>query len=446
MGRIALIGENSIEYVSALLDIWNSGNCALLLDWRIPMSSAYEMMVEAGATKCYIDESVSKKITKADFPNIEFIEYKSNGKSATKLSKEIYNKFQENYSKDDAVVIYSSGTTGKSKGIILSHYAINTNADAIQDYMKLTPDDCLYICKSLSHSSTLTGELLVALKYKIALMIAPTIVPPRFVLNNISEFKVTTICVNPTLLKMYSEELQRKNYNILSLKTIYVSGSILNDKIYEVSHDAFNGVPIYNVYGLSEAGPRVTAQRADCCKNNSVGKSIKGVEIAVIGDNGQALPKGTRGIIHVNTQTVYSGYICGEEKNQSLYNDWLNTGDIGFIDESGELHIVDRVDDVIIIDSHKIYPSDVEKQILLINYISECVVTLIRYNDNDIIGCVYICDREINFNIRKELNKTLMPYEIPQLFIRVTSIPHIQGGKISKQDIKQILIGYCSNI
>ena len=143
------------------------------------------MMVEAGATKCCIDESVSKKITKADFPNIEFIEYKSNGKSATKLPKEIYNKFQENYSKDDAVVIYSSGTTGKSKGIILSHYAINTNADAIQDYMKLTPDDCLYICKSLSHSSTLTGELLVALKYKIALMIAPTIVPPRFVLNNI---------------------------------------------------------------------------------------------------------------------------------------------------------------------------------------------------------------------------------------------------------------------
>ena len=91
------------------------------------------------------------------------------------LPKYISCKFQENYSKNEAIIIYSSGTTGKVKGIILSHFDINTNADAIIDYMKPTTAHCIYIAKTLSHSSTLTGELLVALKTKMNIVIAPTI-------------------------------------------------------------------------------------------------------------------------------------------------------------------------------------------------------------------------------------------------------------------------------
>lgn len=164
----------------------------------------------------------------------------------------IYDIFKESYSQNEAVVIYSSGTTDKSKEIILSH------------------------------SSALTGELPVALKTRIKLVIVPVVVHPKFVLNNIEKYNVSIIGVNPTLLNMYAEEVSRNVYILTSLKTIYVSGSILNDKVYNKVHDVFMNVKIYNVYGLSEAGPRLTVQREWCCKENSVEKPIKGAEVVIV--------------------------------------------------------------------------------------------------------------------------------------------------------------------
>ena len=195
MSRVGLIGENSIGYVNTLIDIWNNGDCAVLLDWQIPFQTAVEMMIEADVHTCYIEKSLLEKTDNSLFESIKFITYEKQNNLAELLPKYIYDKFKENYSKDESIVIYSSGTTGKSKGIILSHYAVNTNADAIIDYMKPGIKDCIYIAKPLSHSSTLTGELLVALKTKMKLVVAPTIVPPRYILNNINKFHVSKICL-----------------------------------------------------------------------------------------------------------------------------------------------------------------------------------------------------------------------------------------------------------
>ncbi len=434
MRRVALIGENSIEYISTLLDIWNSGDCAVLIDWRIPFRTAIEMMKEANVSACYLEDN--KYDIKESYAGIEFIIYERKSNSAELLPSEIYDKFKKNYSRNEAIVLYSSGTTGKAKGIILSHYAINTNADAIIEYMKPTKNDCIYIAKVLSHSSTLTGELLVALKTPMKLVIAPTIVPPRFVFNNIEKFGASVICLNPTLLQKYAYEYGSGKYSLPTLKTIYVSGSILNDKTYAKAHAAFNNIAIYNVYGLSEAGPRVTAQRADCCMGNSAGKPIKGVEIQIIDEAGNSLKQGERGIVHVNTPSRFDGYITGNKKNKSLYNEWLNTGDIGFVDENGELHIIDRIDDVIIIDSHKIYPKEIESKLSFLCRISECVVIGVEDLSRMIMVCFY-CGKEINEkNIKRELEKSLALYEIPKTFIKMDRIAKTINGKIDKRTMK----------
>lgn len=137
MSRVALIGENSVEYVEELLDIWNRGDCAVLLDWRVPIQTAYEMMLEAGVTRCVIDNALLNKFKPQEYSKINFVPYENKTKVPTKLPNHIYRKYQANYSKNEAVVIYSSGTTGRSKGIILSHFAISTNADSILDYIYL---------------------------------------------------------------------------------------------------------------------------------------------------------------------------------------------------------------------------------------------------------------------------------------------------------------------
>ena len=85
MSRVALIGENSIGYVNALVDIWNHRDCAVLLDWRMPFLTAFEMMIEAGVSTCYIDRELLEKQTKHDFDAISFIAYDKQNVAATLL-------------------------------------------------------------------------------------------------------------------------------------------------------------------------------------------------------------------------------------------------------------------------------------------------------------------------------------------------------------------------
>ena len=439
MGRVALIGENSIGYVDTLVEIWNSGDCAVLLDWRIPFSTAIEMMIEADVHTCLIEKGLFNKIENRIPDSIDFVTYEKQNSSTELLPNFVYDKFQESDSRNEAVVIYSSGTTGKSKGIILSHFAINSNADAIIDYMKPTAEACIYIAKTLSHSSTLTGELLVALKTRTKLVIAPTIVPPRYVLNNINKFGVTIACLNPTLLSMLADEYERNQYDLSLLKTIYVSGSILNDRVYEKAHAVFSHIPIYDVYGLSEAGPRVTAQRADCSKSNSVGKPIKDVEIKIVNEQGNIVSDGEYGIIHVKTPSLFDGYVVGQNKHKSLYEGWYNTGDVGYIDINGELHIINRFDDVIIIDSHKVYPSEVEKKIVEQSDVKECAVAKVELNGNEFIGCLYAGEKEIDRDIKEKLKSKLLVYEIPRFFLKCDALPRTKNGKVSTREVQACL-------
>lgn len=362
MSRIALIGKNSIGYVEKLISIWNNRDCAALIDWRIPIGTSMQLMREAGVRMCWISKSQYEMIRENMPDDILFLPFDDECQRATYLSEEIFEQFIPNYSIDEAVVIYSSGTTGKSKGIILSHYAMNTNADAIIDYLKPNIMDCMYMIKTISHASSLVGELLVALKTKTNLILAPTIVPPRYTLQNIEKFGVTKICINPTLLRMYVDEIHRKTYDLHTLKEIYVHGAKAPKELCIQAKKSFKNANVYFEYGLSEAGPRVSSQKNGNCSIDSVGKPIQDVYITIVNEKGCAVPTNQVGVIHVKTPSKYSGYVSGETKFKSLYNNWLNTGDIGFFDEYDELHVINRIDDVINIDAHKIYPSEVEER------------------------------------------------------------------------------------
>lgn len=438
MSRVALIGENSVEYIETLIDIWNKGDCAVLLDWRIPCQVSVEMMLEAGVRLCYVQEKYYETFIGLN-SNISFVSFKTDPIIAALLPSYIYDKYINRYCSDEAVVIYSSGTTGKARGIILSHYAINTNADAIIDYMRPTIEDCIYIAKTLSHSSTLTGELLVALKAQAKLVIAPTIVPPRYVLNNINKFGVTIVCLNPTLLSMCSDEYEKRQYDILSLKKIYVSGSILSDQVYNKAHKIFDRIHIYNVYGLSETGPRVTAQSQEHCKSNSVGHPIKNVNVKIFNEQGDTVSNGSCGIVHVQTPCLFEGYTIGVNKCRPLCEGWFNTGDIGYFDDNQELHIVARADDVIVIDSHKVYPSSVERKILMLDEISECVVAEVIFHGKQLLVCLYTGIRADEIKIKNKLLKFLAPYEVPKCFIFSDKLPQNSNGKIIKKEVCRLI-------
>ena len=140
--RVGLIGYNSIEFVSLLLYIWNNGDCAVIIDPNMPPDTMHNLLEEANVKKCYIQKGINTLVNDI---NYTIIEYEAPKKLTVILPNSVYDSFYPNYSREEAVILYSSGTTGNSKGIILSHYAININADAIIDYMCPKEHDSIYI-------------------------------------------------------------------------------------------------------------------------------------------------------------------------------------------------------------------------------------------------------------------------------------------------------------
>ena len=140
----------------------------------------------------------------------------------------------------------------------------------------------------------------------------------------------------------------------------------------------------------------------------------------------------------MNTPSRFDGYITGNGKNKSLYKDWLNTGDVGFIDRNDELHIVERIDDVIIIDSHKIYPSEVENAILANSSIECCVVSTIELSHKEYICCAYSGKKENVILLKQKLLRILISYEIPRYWVNCDSIPSTINGKYMKNEMQKL--------
>ena len=282
---------------------------------------------------------------------------------------------------------------------------------------------------------------LATLGFIIPILIAPTIVPPRFIFHNISKYKVTILCINPTLLQMYMNEYEnnKTRYELSSLRELYVHGAKASYGICDNASNVFNWCSIYYEYGLSEASPRVATQKLSSYSCDSVGIPIKNVQVKIVNQKQEIAQVNEYGIIHVNTPSKFLGYICGGEKSRSLYMDWLNTGDVGYYDEYGELHIVGRSDDVIVIDAHKVYPCEIEKRIVELTDICECVVAKVESNCNEYIGCLYVSNQKIDQDIKQKLKTRLLPYEIPRFFLRCDALPRNKNGKVSTREVQACL-------
>lgn len=407
--RIGLIGHNSIEYIEKLFEIWNSGNSAVLIDYDTPPSVIRQIIDEYKIQHCYLEDQLCHLFDNS--PQLDIKQYSIEYKMPCILPQSVRSRFNERYEENEAVVINSSGTTGKCKGISLSHRAINNNADSIIDYMKPKDSDCLYLNKKINHCSSLVGELLVALKSGADILVSQIIIPPRVAFQNINNFNISILCCNPTLIKFYADEAERTNSFPKSVNVVYTCGDMISEKQITRARNIFK-CPVYNSYGQTECGPRITAQTEQCCHSNSAGKPIKNVAIKI--DKSKE--------ILVKTNALFSGYT----NTDSHFAEWHNTGDLGYIDENGELFVLGRKDNMIVIGSHNIFPEVIEKTIIEKTEIIDCVV---YKNETDLV-CDYISKSDINqVNITKAIKSYLMPYEIPHIYRKIEKIPTNKNGK-----------------
>ena len=163
----------------------------------------------------------------------------------------------------------------------------------------------------------------------------------------------------------------------------------------------------------------------------SVGKPIGDVKVIVTDEKGKPLQAGQKGIINVNTRCIFRGYVSSDSvEREAVYNDWLNTGDIGYFDSHDNLYVIGRRDRMVICGGHNVYPEYIEAIIMKLNGIKDCYVYGIK---DDIWGEKLVCTYDSNVELNRELffhcKKYLAQYEIPKTFIKGTIYKTPNGKK-----------------
>lgn len=432
--KVALICRNSNGFVEKLLEIWEKNNIAVLIDSLSTVENIKKIICMENITKAYIDSKYSSVILSLTALHIYIERIDIESSSCDQLEEKIYMRFRCNYTDDPAVVFFSSGTTDNAKGVILSHNAINKTADKIKKYMQVDENKTIGIIKSLVHSSTLVGELLVALKSNMKVFFINS-VSPSIILKHIQKQKINIICLNPTLLQILYELQERKKYIFTELEEIYVSGDIISVRQICNAENAFK-IPIYNVYGATECGPRLSAQHkgSDNIKG-SVGCPLEGVEIFI-----EKSRNGEYGGIWVKTECFMDGYL---DKNIiiPMKNGFWNTGDYGYMRE-GQLFVLGRYKNIIISAGHNISPEKIEHMIAQTGIVRE--VAILGIPDSvfgEKVICIYSDKNEKDADLYTFCLKNLTAYERPQKFIYIKEgLKKNNNGKIDrKYYIKRIV-------
>ena len=341
-----------------------------------------------------------------------------------------------------AVLIYSGGTTGVGKGIMLSHAACVANARQIIAWGQLVESDKLLAVLPLFHgfgmSVTMNGTIAAG---------GEMILLPRFkardVVKAVQKFKPTFFLGVPTMFVAFSSLPDIAKYDLSSLRGIFVGAAPLTRAIKE-SFEAKTGARMIEGYGLTEA---VTAIMANPFhgqhKVGSIGLPFPDVDMKIVSlDDGHDLPPGELGEIVLRSPTLMTGYYKQPEATaQTLSNGWLLTGDIGYMDEDGYFYITDRKKELIIVGGFNVFPREIDELIYQHPKVKEgiCVGLPDPYKGEKIK--VYITLKDGETATPEEFiayfRERLTPYKAPSEVEFRAELPKSMIGKILRRQLRE---------
>lgn len=336
--------------------------------------------------------------------------------------------------KHPALIMCTSGTTGKPKGVMLSEKNILTNICDIADYFNIGINDSILISRPIYHSAVLTGEFLLSLIKGCKIHFCSEKFNPAQLLELIKEYRITTFCGTPTLLSF----MARFNKNILTntLKHICISGECMNTSIgYKIS-EAFPTSNIYHVYGLTETCPRVSYMAPQYFNTHPdcVGTPLKSVSIKIIDKSGRTCGINKEGILYVKGDNVMIGYYQDPRSTRKVLKDgWLCTGDIAVINNAGFLKIKGRNDDLIIKAGMNIYPAEIEAELRKDKRVKEVLAYGFDNKFGVQIGIKVAGDFNCIDEIKQLCASTLPSFQVPSIIHLVDEIPKTASGKILRR-------------
>jgi long-chain acyl-CoA synthetase len=342
---------------------------------------------------------------------------------------------------DDAVILYTSGTTGRPKGAELTHDGLVSNAEiSSRTLFDVEPDDVIMGCLPLFHVFGLTCGLNVSVATAATLTLLPRFDPAK-ALDIIQRDRVTIFEGVPT---MYAAMLHLPDADPAKTATLHLcasGGAALPVEILRGFEKKF-GCIILEGYGLSETSPVASFNHPNRVrKPGSIGTPIEGVEMRLIDDNWNTVPAGEIGEIAIRGQNVMKGYWDKPEATAEAMRDgWFRTGDMARVDEDGYYYIVDRKKDLIIRGGYNVYPREIEEVLHEHPAVAEVAVIGIPHPDlGEEVGAAVALKPGASATtgeLRAFAKDRVAAYKYPRHVWLVDALPKGPTGKILRREVQ----------
>ncbi len=341
---------------------------------------------------------------------------------------------------DTAAILYTGGTTGIPKGVMLSHANINAAIYNVV-YLERSSEHDKALCflpfnhvfgqMHIMNATILSGgclELLPGFDLDRVLDVLQTGGITKF-------FSVPTIYVRLLTLDRLEETLGDVHY------CFSAAASMAAEIVHQWKERT--GLAIYEGYGMTEAAPTVAYNHQYRHVIGSVGTAVPGVEILIRNEEGQTLEDGSAGEICVRGPNIMKGYLKNAKKTREAFwtGGWYRSGDVGVMDDYGYLFIVDRIKDMIISGGENVYSTEVEEVLYAFSSVQECAVIGLPDNEwgEKVIACILPKpDHAIDQNeLKNFLKERLSPYKVPKKFFIVDDFPRSPAGKLLKRRLRE---------
>ena len=342
---------------------------------------------------------------------------------------------------DTAVILYTSGTTGKPKGAELTHANLHKNVEvAAETLAGLTPDDILLGALPLFHSFGQTCGLNCSTYIGSTMSLIPRFDPAK-ALEIIQRDKVTVFQGVPTMFGAMLNQEGRDEYDVSSLRLCMSGGSAMPGEVQRGFEEAF-GCIVLEGYGLSETSPVASFNHPDReRKVGSIGTPIQGVEMKSVDEDGREVDQGEVGEIAIKGHNVMKGYWNREDATREVMKDgWFLTGDMGKVDEDGYFFIVDRKKELIIRGGYNVYPREVEEVLYEHPSIQEAAVIAVPDDSmGEEVGAAIVLKKGEDVSeddVKGYVKEQVANYKYPRKIWFVDELPKGPTGKILKREIE----------
>jgi long-chain acyl-CoA synthetase len=341
---------------------------------------------------------------------------------------------------DTAVILYTSGTTGKPKGAELTHHNLFRNADvSSRTTCGVEGGDVVLGALPLFHSFGQTVSMNASLKVGACLTLVAKFDPSE-ALATIERDRVTHFYGVPTMYGALLHHPDRESYDTSSLRTCITGGASMPVEVLRGFEQAFGAI-VLEGYGLSETSPVASSNHPGMeRKPGSIGTPIEGVEMKVVDEDGNEAAQGEVGEIVIRGHNIMKGYWQRPEATaEAMRGGWFHSGDMARVDEEGYFYIVDRKKDLIIRGGYNVYPREVEEVLFEHPKIREAAVVGVPHDEwGEEIGAAVVLHEGEELpaeEVSAFVKERIAAYKYPRLVWFLEELPKGPTGKILKREI-----------